>query len=341
MSDIEILRDILDAQLEMVCRFTADGTILFANAAYARMMQSPPERLTGRNLWVFIPESEHAAIRAELAQLTPDNPARTIENRLEVADGTVRWTLWRNHALAFDDQGRWQVAQSTGIDITERKTLEDRLRLMVEELNHRVKNTLMVVQAMAWQSFRGAHAPVDAVENFNARLHALASAHTILSREQWAGAPLAEVVRQGLTICNGGELGVGGARRLAVAGPDLRVYAAPTVSLVMVLHELATNAIKYGALSNTAGTVAIAWDVQDDGSVALEWREHGGPPVAPPARSGFGSRLIRDAITRQLSGEAHLDHAVTGLVVRLVLPAQHFDPPAAHPAFPDLREDDT
>ncbi|MFD2781035.1 PAS domain S-box protein [Novosphingobium pokkalii] len=155
MNEADILRDILDAQLDMLCRFTADGTILFANTAYARMMGHAREDLTGRNLWQFVPESEHAAIRAELADLTPQNPSRTIENRLEAADGSVRWTLWRNHALAFDAQGRWQMAQSTGIDITERKMLEDRLRLLLEELNHRVKNTLMVVQAMAWQSFRG------------------------------------------------------------------------------------------------------------------------------------------------------------------------------------------
>lgn len=324
MEEADVLRDILDAQLDMLCRFSADGTILFANSAYARMTGHPREAMAGRKVWAFIPASEHAGIQAELALLSPDNPARTIENRLDGPDGTVRWTLWRNHALAFDSQGRWQVAQSTGIDITERKTLEDRLRLLVEELNHRVKNTLMVVQAMAWQSFRGEQVPAGAVENFHARLHALACAHTILSREQWSGAALADVVHQGLTICNGGEPGA--ARRLAVSGPDLRVNAAPTVSLVMVLHELATNAIKYGALSGAAGSVSITWTQGADGMVALEWREQGGPPVLPPARSGFGSRLIRDAVTRQLGGQVALDYAPDGLVVRLVLPAQHFAP---------------
>lgn len=340
MTEADILRDILDTQLDMLCRFTADGTILFANTAYARMMDSPRAALTGRNVWKFIPTSEHATIQAEMALLTPENPSRTIENRLEAADGSVRWTLWRNHALEFDAQGRWQVMQSTGIDITERKILEDRLRLLIEELNHRVKNSLMVVQAMAWQSFRGIEQPAAAaVENFTARLHALAAAHTILSRGQWAGAPLADVVRQGLTICAGSVQGDGGAQRLSLGGPDVTVGAAATVSLVMVLHELATNAIKYGALSNAEGTVTIAWDLGDDGAVALEWREQGGPPVAPPARSGFGSRLIRDAITRQLSGQAQIDHAPDGVVVRLVLPAQHFEAPAIAPIWSDATKD--
>ena len=276
-----------------------------------------------------------------MAVLTPQNPSRTIENRLEAADGSVRWTLWRNHALAFDAQGRWQMAQSTGIDITERKMLEDRLRLLLEELNHRVKNTLMVVQAMAWQSFRGMDGASEGVENFTARLHALAAAHTILSRRQWAGAPMADVVRQGLTVCNG-ELGMGGARRVTVSGPDLTIGAAPTVSLVLVLHELATNAIKYGALSNATGTVSVCWTVEADGRVSLEWREQGGPPVSPPTRSGFGTRLIRDAITRQLGGEALVDHAHDGVVARFVLPAGHFNPPgmAAIVTDPELSKPD-
>jgi two-component sensor histidine kinase len=196
---------------------------------------------------------------------------------------------------------------------------------------------------MAWQSFRGEQASVGAVENFNARLHALACAHTILSREHWSGAPLADVVRQGLTICTGSEnasenagadgsaLG-GGPRRLMMSGPDLRVNAAPTVSLVMVLHELATNAIKYGALSGSAGSVSIGWTLRADGAVVLEWREQGGPPVLPPTRSGFGSRLIHDAVTRQLSGQAMLDYAPAGLLVRLELPAQHFGPALPPPS---------
>lgn len=326
MNEADILRDILDAQLDMLCRFTADGTILFANTAYARMIGHPREDLTGRNLWRFIPESEHAGVRAQLADLTPQNPTRTIENRLESSDGSVRWTLWRNHALSFDTQGRWQVAQSTGIDITERKELEDRLRLLLEELNHRVKNTLMVVQAMAWQSFRGMDAAADGVENFTARLHALAAAHTVLSRRQWAGAPMADVVQQGLTVCTG-ELGIGGGRRVTRSGPDLVMGAAPTVSLVLVLHELATNAIKYGALSNATGTVSVAWAVEPDGRVSLEWRERGGPPVSPPTSSGFGTRLIRDAIVRQLGGETLVDHAHDGVVARLVLPAGCFHSP--------------
>ncbi len=305
----------------MLCRFTADGTILFANTAYARMMESPRAALTGRNVWKFIPTSEHATIQREMALLTPENPSRTIENRLETADGSVRWTLWRNHALEFDAQGRWQVMQSTGIDITERKILEDRLRLLIEELNHRVKNSLMVVQAMAWQSFRGIEQPAAAaVENFTARLHALAAAHTILSRGQWAGAPLADVVRQGLTICAGSVQGDGGAQRLSLGGPDVTVGAAATVSLVMVLHELATNAIKYGALSCDSGNLSLTWQtIPAENRVELLWHESGGPAVRQPDRKGFGTTLIERALPRTGGNRVDLYFAPAGVQCRISL----------------------
>ena len=188
MTDKALLREILDDQLELVCRFRADGTILFVNRAYARTLDREPAELTGQNLWAHVTAEDHAHVSAMLEQLSPTSPELTIENRFETSLGT-RWTLWRNHALAFDDAGRWQVAQSTGIDITARKQLEEQLELLVDELNHRVKNTLMVVQAMAHQTFRGTDLPMQPVAKFNNRLAALSGAHDALSRANWGGAP--------------------------------------------------------------------------------------------------------------------------------------------------------
>ena len=187
MSDEALLREILDAQLELVCRFRADGTILFVNRAYARSLDRDPADLTGENLWDFVTGEDQAHVRGMLEKLTPGNPELTIENRFETAGGT-RWMLWHNHALEFDENGAWSIGQSTGIDITDRKELEVRLELLVSELNHRVKNTLMVVKAMAHQSFRGSRLPGDAVAAFNDRLIALAGAHDALSRANWVGA---------------------------------------------------------------------------------------------------------------------------------------------------------
>lgn len=317
MPDKALLREILDAQLEMVCRFRADGTILFVNRAYAASLGHTSEEMTGRNLWAYVTEEDHAHVNEMLEQLTPTSPEVTIENRFETAKGT-RWVLWRNHALAFDVEGRWQVAQSTGIDITERKQLEEQLELLVGELNHRVKNTLMVVQAMSHQTFRGTGLPPQPVATFNNRLGALSGAHDVLSRANWAGATLAEIVHQGLLICGPDDM------RLDIGGPEVLLPSNATVSLVMVLHELATNAMKYGALSTMTGTVSIQWTFEPSsnatGTVMIDWRESGGPEVTKPTRRGFGSRLVSDAVPRQLGGSVQLDYAPSGLHCRISVP---------------------
>lgn len=313
MSDTALLREILDAQLETVCRFRADGTILFVNRAYAATLGHEPHESTGRSLWDFVTGEDQDHVRAMLRHLSPAQPELTIENRFETAGGT-RWMLWRNHALAFDDSGAWSVAQSTGIDITERKQLEEQLELLVNELNHRVKNTLMVVQAMAHQTFRGVAVADGRVGIFNDRLAALSGAHDALSRTNWSGALLRDIVRQGLLICGADDM------RLEIDGPDVVMPASATVSLVMVLHELATNAIKYGALSGLAGKVTVRWKLLDGGMVAIEWIERGGPVVEQPRRKGFGSRLLTEAVPRQLGGQVQVDYDKEGLRCLMTVP---------------------
>ncbi|MES2492760.1 MAG: HWE histidine kinase domain-containing protein [Pseudomonadota bacterium] len=315
MYNASLLREILDAQLEMVCRFEKDGTILFVNNAYANTLGASAAELTGGNLWQYISEADRAHVESQVRLLTPDHPTLNIENRFETAAGT-RWILWRNHAIQFDAAGCWTVAQATGVDITERKQLEAQRNLLIDELDHRVRNTLMVVQGMAHQSFRGSDMPREALGAFNARLQALAQAHALLSAAHGPVTELADLVRQGLTICDGDP-------RVTAAGPALALPPNCTVALVMVLHELATNAIKYGALSAHAGTVEIAWgQPQSDGAprVELEWRERGVGGVVPPRTSGFGTRLIAETITGQLNGTVDMEFAPDGLTCRMTFP---------------------
>lgn len=317
MHNAAVLREILDAQREMVCRFGADGRILYVNRAYAQTLGRTPDDLAGQNLWDFVLGDDRDGVGAQMALLTRERSEVTIENRLDTPSGP-RWTLWHNRALEFDGDGHWTVAQSTGIDITERRLLEERTRLLIEELNHRVKNTLMVVQAMAYQTFRGTDMPAEPVAKFNERLTAMAAAHTALSRGAWAGAPVEELVRNGTAIFErGGEA----APSVTMSGPHAMMPAGLTVSFVMVLHELATNAMKYGALSVADGHVDIAWSIDATRNwIVLEWRESGGPRVVPPTRKGFGSRLISDAVSRQMRGESSVDYAPDGLVCRIALP---------------------
>lgn len=316
MREAELLREILDAQLEMVCRFARDGTILFVNRAYADTLGLAPAALIGRNLWDFVSEGDRRHVEQSVARLSPDFRTVTIENRFETAGGT-RWTLWRNVGLCFDEAGNWLEAQSSGYDITERKALEEQRELLVSELNHRVRNTLMVVQGMAQQTFRGTDMPPEPLAAFNARLHALAAAHTALAVNNWSGAELSGLVRQAVAIC-GGET-----ERIEVAGPDVVLPPGAVVALVLVLHELATNALKHGALSADAGSIALAWQVAAHGEgkrMELTWRERGGPPVGPPTRTGFGSRLIATSIRQQLGGELAIDHSPQGLVCHMAFP---------------------
>lgn len=555
-------RAILQTQDDLVCRFLADGTIVFVNESYAQARGSTADELQGANLWDFVAEADRDAVRAQLDQLTPAHPQVRIENRFVTTDG-VRWMLWTNRAIAFDANGGWAEAQSTGVDITERKYMEEALRsseerfrtivettpecvklvsaegtvvhinssgwvmlgahsldevmgssiydviapedrerfrrfnesvcagakgelgydiinlrgerrhletraapfpgpsggilhlaiardvtdrvraeeraqrinaefraladnihqlawmmddtgyiywfnqrwldytgtsledvrgwgwrrvhhpefveqvtakfrqhiangepwedtfplrgkdgeyrwflsralpirdddgrvvrwfgtntditerkvaeeqraFLVNELNHRVKNTLATVQSLAVQTLRTA-GDNNARQLFQSRLLALSRAHDLLTAESWAGAGLRNVVQRA-TLPFEGSPG-----RIGQTGEELRVSPKQALALSLVLHELATNAAKYGALSGGAGRVEISWEVVR-GVLILAWSERGGPPVTPPARTGFGTRLIERSLAHDLDGRASLDFRPDGLVARLEVP---------------------
>ncbi|MDB5564014.1 MAG: histidine kinase [Tardiphaga sp.] len=182
--------------------------------------------------------------------------------------------------------------------------------LLVEELNHRVKNTLAVLQAIASQTFRSASQAERAT--FDGRLGALAKAHDLLSQEKWAGADVQDVVNRVLE-----PYAIIGSRRVRITGPKVPLAPPRAVMMSMILHEIATNAAKYGALSNDAGTVSIDWQLRLEPSgekLQLTWIEAGGPRVSAPTRKGFGSRLIERGARDQLDGSATADFLPTGVV---------------------------
>jgi two-component sensor histidine kinase len=212
-------------------------------------------------------------------------------------------------------------------DITDNKRAEEHLRLMVNELNHRVKNTLATVQSLAIQSFhRVGLATSDDIcaarTAFEARLFALSRAHDVLTRENWEGANLSDVVRE---ACAPFRTHVEDAGRIEAQGQELRVPPAMSLSLSMAIHELCTNALKYGALKTSAGGVRISWFTtgSDDGArLVFRWEEHGGPPVSPPLRTGFGSRLIQKGLARELNGSAHIAYEPAGVICIIDVPLE-------------------
>ena len=246
--------------------------------------------------------------------------AEIIGGRTHRATRTVSFCTAEGFALVcecycsalLDSFGRLISVNLQILDVTERKRADETRRLLIGELNHRVKNTLASVQAIAQQTLRHSSGPSAFAPTFLGRIHALAGAHSLLSGATWQGAGLRELIRGQL------EIGAIGAERFLASGPDLDLAPEPALHLALVLHELVTNACKYGALSEPGGTVRLEWRVRDN-LLELDWEERGGPPVAAPSRTGFGSALIERSLQAD-GGTAVADYRAEGVRWRLTLP---------------------
>ncbi|GAA0869597.1 hypothetical protein GCM10009116_14330 [Brevundimonas basaltis] len=221
------------------------------------------------------------------------------------------------YAPLFNDAGEVSGIFCLGYDVTEGRRAQlaeirqhRHLQLLVDELNHRVKNTLAIVQSLAQQSFRGEAAA--ARQAFEGRLVALANAHNVLTAEGWESADLGDIVRGALHAHATAE------SRFHLEGPDVRLPPQSAVAVALVLHELTTNAMKYGALTQDQGRVEVSWRVRPDPEpcVDLCWTESGGPPVSAPDHNGFGSRMIERAMAGE-GGKARLDFRPEGVVCEI------------------------
>jgi PAS domain S-box-containing protein len=277
----------------------------------------PGARLT----WTALQKLLHPADVLQAIQAVQDaikhNRDYALEYRVNRADGLQAWVSARGRPMYNDDgspSGMVGVVQ----DISERKRHEQHLRLLINELNHRVKNTLAMVQSIAGQTLRYSRDPEDARARFDERLVALAAAHDTLTKENWESAVLSEIVEN--TIAPHGS-----ALRFSIEGPQIRVAPKAALTLAMALHELCTNAVKYGALSNPKGKVSIVWAVagkKGARELRLRWREEDGPPVSQPGRRGFGSRLIEQSLGQDLDGEVQIEYAPQGVICTIRAPLE-------------------
>ncbi len=201
-----------------------------------------------------------------------------------------------------------------GHDVTGNVQAAQRQKLMIDELNHRVKNTLATVQSIAIQTARSHADPATFAETFQSRIMALSHTHNLLTRTHWEGAELRAILEH--------ETEAYGSTRITLNGPHIALPPAVALSLGMIFHELATNAAKYGALSAPQGRVLVDWALADQRAprLQLSWREIGGPPIAEPDRKGFGSRLIERNIRHDLAGVIDLVYAPEGLIADLTVP---------------------
>lgn len=234
----------------------------------------------------------------------------SIEFRVIRPDGSVSWVEERAETR-FDAEGRPLLMSGVSIDITERKEAESYRAMMAQEMSHRMKNMLATVQAIIQQSMKGDQPTAVMRQTIGKRLEALGRSHDVLRGNDFDTANVRETVEKAIEPFNT-------TRRIQYFGPDIHVSHQGGTSLALALHELATNAVKYGALSNDTGRVMIEWSDAGD-QFSFSWLESGGPKVTPPTRSGFGTQLIK-MLGSALKGEASIDYRPDGVVFEVTTP---------------------
>jgi PAS domain S-box-containing protein len=279
----------------------------------------PDETFTFADLIATIHPEDRPRVLAAIESAIRDGTDYDVEYRIVLPNGDPRWLHARGRAAQSADDGASRRLAGVSLDITERKRAEEHQKLLVNELNHRVKNSLATVQSIAAQTLRSSASPEFFREAFESRLVALSQTHDLLTRESWAGASLREVFDVELHAMAGED------RVSFTYDADVRLNPKAAVALGMGIHELATNAAKYGAFSMAAGHVAVSWTI-DQNLLRLTWAESGGPPVTPPARRGFGARLLERGLAAELSGGVELTYDAAGLVCQMALPLRALEP---------------
>jgi PAS domain S-box-containing protein len=312
----------------------AGGNFLRVNEAICAITGMSRDELLGSTLFARTHSDDAQADRDAYArQVRGELDIYSVEKRFQRRDGKLVWMAVRSSAVR-DADGRFLYGVRVVQDVTARKASEDRQQLLLEELNHRVKNTLATVQALATQTARGAPDANAFRQVFESRLMALSQAHDQLTLRHWQSADLHDIIAAGT-----GPYFSAGEGRVAVQGQELTLRPRAALTLAMTFHELTTNAAKYGALSTPAGRIAIRWEtVQADGgrpALQLEWHERGGPPVTAPTRRGFGTKFIVGSIGAELGGTADLTYAPEGLHCRINIPLRTLIEDVAGDAAPD------
>lgn len=286
----------------------ADGACSFLNKSWCDFTGGAAEEALGFRWLEFVTPDDAPEVERAFRDAVAKRAPFRIELRLRAADGRYRWVL-ASARPRFGAGGAYLGHIGSGIDINDRRVAEDHRKLLVDELNHRVKNTLAVVQSIAQQTFRRGGSLEDMRKSFEGRLAALAAAHSILTRTKWESMPLREIAAEAIRTC-----GVP-SRRIHVEGPDILLGPRGAIAMALALHELCTNAMKYGALSNESGRVELNWrTIEEESAFELRWVEAGGPPVPAPKRRGFGSKLIEQVLANDMGGEVRMAFEPDGLI---------------------------
>jgi PAS domain S-box-containing protein len=317
-----------------VVSWNLDFTIAGWNPGAARIFGYTEGEAVGQHARLIIPESARDTMDVAWRDLLANRGGYRTTTQSPKKSGELVYCDWYNAPLV-DTSGKVIGVASIIEDVTERKLAQQRTDFMMAELDHRVKNNLAAVISLAEQTGRGTSSYRQFLDTFMGRLRAMSRMHSILARSRWQGADLRTLVTQTLEAFGSGTFG-----RASVNGPEAMMLPRAAQAIAMALNELATNAVKYGALSAQGGHVSVDWTITDAAPgqrwLRLRWQESGGPPVSPPSRRGFGSELIEGAIAYELKGTAKLEFEPEGVVCDIHIPylseVESHDPGA--PIFP-------
>jgi len=293
--------------------------IIFANDSFLALTGYDREELLGRSINFLVDGGADPETLAQVDAVFGDHTDSNAEICCRREDGSTFWAAIFGNPVR-DKTGEVVQHFASFVDISKHKGAEERLRFLLDELNHRTQNTLATVQSIALQTLRG-HADKQVVDDFEGRILALSKAHSLLGRETWTAVSLRDLLDQVLLpfgLVNREIV------RFSIEGPLVRLQPKTALTLAMVFHELATNAAKHGALSeSTTGKIGIGWLIEltpQGERMRLRWQESGGPPVTTPGRRGLGSRLIEGGLVQELDGEVRLAYEPSGVVCEIVMP---------------------
>jgi PAS domain S-box-containing protein len=311
------LAALVESSFDAILSKNLDGTITSWNAAAERMYGYPAADVIGRSIELIVPEDRLAELRDMDAQLARGERVLPLETERLTRDGR-RIEVQLTMSPILDEQGRVIGASGIGRDITERRRSEQRQRRLIEELNHRVRNTLAIAQSLATQTLRHSPSPEPFAAAFQGRLTALARTHTLLAEASWEGVRLQALIHAQLDPYRPAD-----PDRVTIAGADPALGSEPALALGLALHELSTNATRHGALRSPSGRLEITAEVVTDGEgrrLLLTWRERGGPRVDRTAKPGFGRTLIEHGLAYQLGGDARFELKAGGVRCTIAVP---------------------
>ena len=318
-------RTIFEQANDFLITTSLDQEITQVNPAVLAALGYEEHEVVGRHVSDFMDPDQFEISRAAVAQKLAEGGTTRLTLHVRAKDGHE--LIWEtNSRLTTDEDGNPTGLHAIGRDMTQAKRDEAHLRLLVDELNHRVKNTLAIVQGIAQQSFKAGIDTVTARRAFEGRLAALSETHNLLTREHWGPVSMAQIIGDAVTP-HGGVIGLSpsGDRqgRFDLEGPDLPLAPKTAISLALAIHELSTNAVKYGALSQPEGRVTIQWakrGTADAPRLALTWTESGGPQVIVPTKRGFGTRMVERGLAAELGGTVKIEFAPKGLICTVDAP---------------------